>query len=137
MKTKVRNDENVYNDAAVAVLMPVFGQVKEATYLVYRFVSIICGHFLFKLLNNDLFKRRKYRLNTSSSLPLNKDMAYVYAQEVAQVPQGAPPPICNPNSPTLQSGSTGPKVMELQRFLTQLGYGSLLGQVGIDGKFRT
>jgi subtilisin len=54
--------------------------------------------------------------------------------------QASPPPprpICNPNSPTLQSGSTGAKVAELQRILTQIGYGSLLGQSGIDGKFAT
>jgi subtilisin family serine protease len=52
----------------------------------------------------------------------------------SQVP---PPstPICNPNSPTLQYGSTSAKVTELQRALTQAGYGSLLGQSGIDGKF--
>jgi peptidoglycan hydrolase-like protein with peptidoglycan-binding domain len=49
----------------------------------------------------------------------------------------APSPICNPNSPTLQSGSTGAKVRELQRVLTLVGYGSLLGQSGIDGKFGT
>jgi hypothetical protein len=50
---------------------------------------------------------------------------------------GRPTPICNPQSPTLQLGSTGPKVAELQRILTQLGYGPLLGQGGIDGKFKT
>ena len=48
-----------------------------------------------------------------------------------------PTPICNPKSPTLQLGSTGAKVAELQRDLTILGYGSLLGQGGIDGKFGT
>ncbi len=65
-------------------------------------------------------------------------------------PLPAPTPICDPKSPvTLQLGSTGAKVAELQRVLTQLGYGSLLaGQAaaggssstastnsGIDGKF--
>jgi subtilisin family serine protease len=58
----------------------------------------------------------------------------------SQVSSPAPPPprpICNPNSPTLQSGSTGAKVTELQRILTLVGYGSLLGQSGIDGKFAT
>ena len=54
----------------------------------------------------------------------------------SQVPT-APTPICNPKSPTLQLGSTGAKVTELPRILTQLGYGSLLGQSGIDGKFAT
>ena|GEM_PF-652101 len=49
----------------------------------------------------------------------------------------APAFTCNPNSPTLQPGSTGTKVAELQRLLVQLGYGSLLGQGGIDGKFGT
>lgn len=44
-------------------------------------------------------------------------------------------PICNPISPMLQFGSTGAKVIELQRVLTQFGYGSLLGQSSIDGKF--
>jgi subtilisin family serine protease len=53
-----------------------------------------------------------------------------------QVPP-APTPICNPDSPMLQLGSTGSKVTELQRVLTQIGYGSLLGQSGIDGKFTT
>ena len=54
-----------------------------------------------------------------------------------------PTPICDPQSPaTLQLGSTGAKVSELQRVLTQVGYGSLLvGQGGaagvIDGKFST
>jgi peptidoglycan hydrolase-like protein with peptidoglycan-binding domain len=57
-----------------------------------------------------------------------------------------PTPICDPQSPiTLQLGSTGAKVAELQRILTQVGYGSLLlgqgggigGAGGIDGKFTT
>src|SRR5215211_4608988 len=68
------------------------------------------------------------------------------AQAQAPSPTQAPPssqvpppprPICNPNSPTLQLGSAGTKVTELQRILTQVGYGSLLGQSGIDGKFTT
>ena len=48
---------------------------------------------------------------------------------------------CDPNSPTLRIGkdgsvgSRGPKVTELQRDLTTLGYGNLLGPPGIDGKF--
>src|SRR5919198_3604151 len=51
--------------------------------------------------------------------------------------QTSPPPtsICNPNSPLLKLDSTGAKVIELQRYLVQLGYASLLGQGGIDGKF--
>ena len=52
----------------------------------------------------------------------------------SQVPT-APTPICSPNPPALQSGSTGAKVAELQRALTQVGYGSLLGKSGVDGKF--
>jgi peptidoglycan hydrolase-like protein with peptidoglycan-binding domain len=51
-----------------------------------------------------------------------------------------PTPICDPQSPTtLQLGSTGAKVTELQRVLTQVGYGSLLvGQGGaIGGEFTT
>ena len=68
------------------------------------------------------------------------------AQAQAPSPTQAPPssqvpppprPICNPNSPTLQLGSAGAKVTELQRILTQVGYGSLLGQSGVDGKFAT
>jgi peptidoglycan hydrolase-like protein with peptidoglycan-binding domain len=59
--------------------------------------------------------------------------------------QAPPPtPICDPQSPaTLQLGSSGAKVSELQRVLAQAGYGSLLvGQGGaaagvIDGKFAT
>ncbi len=50
--------------------------------------------------------------------------------------QAPPTPICDPKSPaTLQLGSTGAKVAELQHVLTQVGYGSFLGQSGIDGKF--
>jgi peptidoglycan hydrolase-like protein with peptidoglycan-binding domain len=55
----------------------------------------------------------------------------------SQMPPPPPRPLCNPNSPTLQPGSTGAKVVELQRVLTLVGYGSLLGQSGIDGKFAT
>jgi putative peptidoglycan binding protein len=50
--------------------------------------------------------------------------------------------ICNPNSETLQVGSQGNKVKELQTYLTDLGYGILLKSEGtglsvkgIDGKF--
>jgi hypothetical protein len=43
-------------------------------------------------------------------------------------------PVCGEVS-TLQLGSTGAKVAGLQRVLTQLGYGPLLGKSGIDGKF--
>jgi Putative peptidoglycan binding domain len=45
-------------------------------------------------------------------------------------------PVCGEGS-TLQLGSTGTKVAGLQHILTQLGYGPLLGQSGIDGKFGT
>ncbi len=45
------------------------------------------------------------------------------------------PSRCNSNSPILQIGFTGTKVAELQRLLVQLGYGSMLGKGGIDGKF--
>jgi subtilisin family serine protease len=57
------------------------------------------------------------------------------APPVTQAAPFVPTPICNPSSPILQFGSTGAKVLELQRALTQVGYGSLLGQKGIDGKF--
>jgi peptidoglycan hydrolase-like protein with peptidoglycan-binding domain len=60
----------------------------------------------------------------------------------SQAPLRPPTPICNPKSPaTLQLGSTGAKVAELQRVLTQVGYRSLLvgqaagGNSVIDGKF--
>jgi hypothetical protein len=72
------------------------------------------------------------------SLPLQPQNKEVYAtsQGAVPLPQGAPlAPVCNPNSPTLQFRSVGAKVVELQRDLTILGYGSLLGQTGIDGKF--
>ncbi len=54
-------------------------------------------------------------------------------------PLPPPTPICDPESPaTLQQGSTGAKVAELQRVLAQVGYGSLLGRgANIDGKFTT
>jgi peptidoglycan hydrolase-like protein with peptidoglycan-binding domain len=47
---------------------------------------------------------------------------------------------CDPNSKTILYGDKGPKVIEIQTYLTQLGYGKLLGkhgpsQVGIDGIF--
>lgn len=56
------------------------------------------------------------------------------ASPTTQAPR-PPTPICNPNSPPLQPGSTGAKVAELQRVLIQIGYGSLVGQA--DGKFGT
>jgi subtilisin family serine protease len=58
------------------------------------------------------------------------------ASPTTQAPS-PPSPICNPKSPALQLGSTGTRVTELQRALTQAGYGSLLGQSGIDGKYAT
>jgi peptidoglycan hydrolase-like protein with peptidoglycan-binding domain len=68
--------------------------------------------------------------------PIKQTAAQVPSTQVQPTtPPSLPTPICNPNSPTLQYGSTGAKVAELQRVLTQLGYGSLLGRVGIDGKF--
>ncbi|HKI09574.1 MAG TPA: S8 family serine peptidase [Nitrososphaeraceae archaeon] len=60
--------------------------------------------------------------------------AQVQSPQSTQAPS-PPRPICNPNSPALQSGSTGAKVTELQRALTQVGYGSLLGKSGVNGKF--
>jgi subtilisin len=56
------------------------------------------------------------------------------ASPTTQAPR-PPTPICNPNSPPLQPGSTGAKVAELQRVLIQIGYGSLVEQA--DGKFGT
>jgi peptidoglycan hydrolase-like protein with peptidoglycan-binding domain len=49
--------------------------------------------------------------------------------------QGTLPGLCDPNSLILRIGSSGQKVQELQHYLTQLGYGYLLEQYGIDGKF--
>jgi hypothetical protein len=83
----------------------------------------------------------------SSAVLANTLIGTSYASQVqAQAPPPppssaqTPPPLthlCNPKSPALQLGSTGAKVTELQRALTQVGYGSLLGQGGIDGKFAT
>jgi peptidoglycan hydrolase-like protein with peptidoglycan-binding domain len=42
---------------------------------------------------------------------------------------------CDPKSATLQAGSKGNKVIELQTYLTDLGYGDLLDPEKIDGKF--
>src|SRR5215204_1192416 len=79
------------------------------------------------------------------SLPLQQPQQEAYAYSQTGVPPAqkttpsqvlpAPASICNPNSPTLQLGSAGAKVTELQRILTQIGYGSLLGQDGVGGKF--
>jgi peptidoglycan hydrolase-like protein with peptidoglycan-binding domain len=50
-----------------------------------------------------------------------------------------PPPtsICNSNPSTLKFGLKGAKVVELQSLLVKLGYKSLLGKGGVDGKFAT
>ena len=42
---------------------------------------------------------------------------------------------CDPNSDTLEINTKGDKVIELQTYLTDLGYGDLLGKGKIDGKF--
>src|SRR5215203_1298026 len=42
---------------------------------------------------------------------------------------------CDPNSATLQVSAKGDKVIELQTYLTDLGYGDLLEPEKIDGKF--
>ena len=77
-----------------------------------------------------------------SAVLSNTRVGTSYASQLGSTPSSAkgPPPslsICNPNSPTLQLGFTGAKVAELQRLLVQLGYGSMLGRGGIDGKFGT
>ena len=55
-----------------------------------------------------------------------------------QPPSTIPTPSCNPQSPTLLFGSTGPNVAELQRVITQVGYSSLLaGQGAGDGSSST
>jgi peptidoglycan hydrolase-like protein with peptidoglycan-binding domain len=77
-----------------------------------------------------------------SAVLSNTRVGTSYASQLGSTPSSAQVPspslsICNPNSPTLQLGFTGAKVAELQRLLVQLGYGSMLGQGGIDGKFGT
>jgi peptidoglycan hydrolase-like protein with peptidoglycan-binding domain len=42
---------------------------------------------------------------------------------------------CDPNSDNLQLNSKGDKVIELQTYLSDLGYGDLLGTGKIDGEF--
>ena len=56
-------------------------------------------------------------------------------QPVPPTPPPTPVTACDPKSKTIRNGSTGEKVSELQRHLTQLGFGGLLGPPGIDGKF--
>ena len=56
-------------------------------------------------------------------------------QPVPPTPPPTPVTACDPKSKTIRNGSTGEKVTELQRHLTQLGFGGLLGPPGIDGKF--
>jgi putative peptidoglycan binding protein len=70
---------------------------------------------------------------TSLSLPA-KQQKQVFAQGVTP-PTNEIAPVCNSKSPTIKLDSTGAKVKELQIFLLQLGYGSLLGQDGTGGKF--
>ena len=81
--------------------------------------------------------------NLSLQQPAQQDV-FAYSQAVPPTQKTTPSQIllaptstCNPNSPTLQLGFTGTKVAELQRLLVQLGYGSMLGKGGIDGKFGT
>ena len=77
------------------------------------------------------------------SLPLQQLQQEAHAQAVpptqATPSSQMPPPtsICNSNPSTLKFGLKGAKVVELQSLLVKLGYKSLLGQSGIDGKFAT
>ncbi len=74
------------------------------------------------------------------SIPSSPPLATQAQSLSIQAPPLPPPtPICDLQSPaTLQLGSTGAKVAELQRVLAQVGYGSLLGlSASIDGKFTT
>lgn len=48
-------------------------------------------------------------------------------------PSPTPTPTCDPKSETLKKGARGAIVIELQRDLTQLGYGALLGKFGPSG----
>jgi len=58
-------------------------------------------------------------------------------QNPTQTMLGTASGVCDPNSPILRIGSSGPKVQELQRYLTQLGYGyGYLLEQEEDGKFR-
>lgn len=72
----------------------------------------------------------------SQPLPDQVPRPPTQSPQSSEVPT-VPTPICNPKSLPLQFGSDGAKVMELQRALTQLGYGPLLGEGGVDGKFAT
>jgi peptidoglycan hydrolase-like protein with peptidoglycan-binding domain len=60
-------------------------------------------------------------------------------QNPTQTILGTASGVYDPNSPILGIGSSGPKVQELQRYLTQLGYGYGYGYLleqEEDGKFR-
>ncbi len=71
-----------------------------------------------------------------STPPLPPSPSQTQRPSIRAPPLPPPTPICDPKSPAmLQLGSTGAKVAELQRVLTQVGYGSLLvGQAGIGGR---
>src|SRR5215216_3480436 len=78
------------------------------------------------------------------SLPLQQLQQEAYTQaglptQTTPSSSQMPPPtsICNSNPSTLKFGLKGAKVVELQSLLVKLGYKSLLGQSGIDGKFAT
>jgi peptidoglycan hydrolase-like protein with peptidoglycan-binding domain len=75
----------------------------------------------------------KVELPHISSLP----KTFKTIQNPTQTMQGTASGVCDPNSPILRIGSSGPKVQELQRYLTQLGYGyGYLLEKEEDGKFR-
>ena len=72
-----------------------------------------------------------------STDPSKEPLLYMAQTSTPTPPPPPPPPVtsCDPKSKTIRNGSTGEKVFELQRHLTQLGFGALLGSPGIDGKF--
>jgi len=74
-------------------------------------------------------------VQSGASSSLQPPQNFQTIQNPTQTMQGTASGICDLNSPILRIGSSGPKVQELQRYLTQLGYGYLFERDGIDGKF--
>lgn len=68
------------------------------------------------IIPNSIIQNALAQINSSSNIPL-----------------ASPTLSCDPNSPPLASGSTGPKVKELQQDLTKLGYD--VGPKGTDSIF--
>jgi peptidoglycan hydrolase-like protein with peptidoglycan-binding domain len=80
----------------------------------------------------------------SYTLPAHHTLGQPAGETPSTGSESAPTPVitskCDPKSETVLYGDKGPKVIEIQTYLTQLGYGDLLGkhgpkQIGIDGIF--